>query len=66
VPFRRKDTRRGRMWFATTYLRDGQFVFADDAFVRWADRILNWVRRNWTRYDSFMHESPTAVPHADV
>jgi hypothetical protein len=54
------------MWFATTYLRDGQFVFADDAFVRWADRILNWVRRNWTRYDSFMHESPTAVPHADV
>jgi hypothetical protein len=46
--------------------RDGQFVFADDAFVRWADRILNRVRRNWTHYDSFMYESPTAVPHADV
>jgi hypothetical protein len=53
--------RRGRMWFATTYLRDDEIVAADDDFVRWADRILRWVRRHWTRCDSFIYESPTVA-----
>jgi hypothetical protein len=49
------------MWFATTYPCEGQLVAADDDFVRWAHRILQWVRRNWSRYDGFMYESPAAA-----
>lgn len=64
-PFRRDDTRRGRMWFATMYLRDGVIVAADADFVRWASRILQWVRRHWSRYDSFRYESPNAADAAN-
>lgn len=35
----------GRMWFATSYLRDGSFVPADPEFVRDAAALLNWPRR---------------------
>ena len=65
LPYQRADLRRGRMWFATTYLRDGQVVPADEGFVRWADRWLQWIRRNWSRVDSFVYESSTAAAMPD-
>jgi hypothetical protein len=40
----------GRLWFDPTRFVDHQVVWADPSFVRWADGILNWVRRTFT-YD---------------
>ena len=59
-PFGRDDPRCGRMWFATTYLEAGQLVPAPEEFVIWANRVLQWVRRNWSRHRDY-YESPTVA-----
>jgi len=59
-PFGRDDPRCGRMWFATTYLEAGQLVPAPVEFVAWANRVLEWVRRNWSRHGDY-YESPTVA-----
>jgi hypothetical protein len=63
-PFSRADRRRGRMWFATTYLEAGQLVSAPEDFVIWANRILQWVKRNWSRCDDY-YQSPNAANRAE-
>jgi hypothetical protein len=63
-PFSRADRRRGRMWFATTYLEAGHLVSAPEDFVIWANRILQWVKRNWSRCDDY-YQSPTAANRAE-
>jgi hypothetical protein len=52
----------GRIWFATTYPAPtgDELVPADADYVRWASRLLGWVRRHWTRIDNDYY-SPRAV-----
>jgi hypothetical protein len=59
-PFGRDDRRRGRMWFATTYLEAGELVPVPADFVVWANRVLQWVKRNWFRHGDY-YESPSVA-----
>ena len=54
---------RGRLWFPTGYWNDdSRYVEMPHAFLRWGDRLLRWVRRNWKKGPSGYYESPTAGP----
>jgi hypothetical protein len=60
----RTESASGRMWFATSYLRDGHTVPADPEFVKAARALLNWPRRHWKLVNS-NYVSPGAVAHRD-
>jgi len=52
---------RGRLWFPTGYWDDdSRYVEMPHGFLRWGDRLLRWVRRNWRKGSSGYYESPTA------
>lgn len=49
-----KIIRRGRFWYEHTCLEQGKFVRKDEAFCRWADRIMARGRRA-LKYDRDLH-----------
>ena len=54
---------RGRLWFPTGYWNDDdEFVPMPSGFLRWGDRLLHWVRRNFKKGPSGHYESPTTGP----
>jgi len=54
---------RGRLWFPTGYWNEDRvYVEMPRGFLRWGDRLLRWVRRNWKQGPSGYYESPTAGP----
>ena len=69
VEFTRCELARGRYKPSKTWLNDGRLWFAEqdlgvrksDAFVKWANSLLKWVRRNYERDARGIYVAPNAL-----